>query len=70
MKAESQAILQQLTLTAKHRQLLRNRHLLARKKKNAARGVSLTAVSAGGYAPLDLRPLPWGAYRNGENTRG
>ena len=30
-------------------------------KENAARRVSLTAVSARGYAPLDLRPLPWGA---------
>ena len=35
MKNESQAILLQLTLTAKHRQLLRNRQLWLIKKKNA-----------------------------------
>ena len=30
-------------------------------KENAVWGVSLVATSARGYAPLDLRPLPWGA---------
>ena len=30
-------------------------------KEKCRKGISLTAVSARGYAPLDLRPLPWGA---------
>ena len=31
-------------------------------KEKCRKEISLTAVSDRGYAPLDLRPLPWGAY--------
>jgi hypothetical protein len=45
MKIESQAILLQLVLTAKHRQLLRNHQLWLTKRKMPFWGVSLVATS-------------------------